>query len=78
MLILSVSIASVLSEDRAQYFQSDLLPVYCQIYTGYSASVLSEIKNYSQCHTSWLSVCCQTDIYVTSLLSEDNSSIFSK
>jgi len=24
-------------------------------YTGYSASVLSEIKNYSQCHTSLLS-----------------------
>jgi len=38
-------------------------------YTGYSASVLSEKKNYSLCLTSFMSVCCQTDIYVTSLLS---------
>ena len=36
-----------------------------------------EIKNYSQCHTSLLSVCCQTDIYVTSLLSVCRQSVVS-
>ena len=69
---------SVLSDPT---LTTSVYPVCCTAitrswqYTGYSASVWSEIKNYSQCHTSFMSVCCQTDIYVTSLLSVCRQSV---
>jgi len=71
---------SVLSDPT---LTTSVYPVCCTAitrrwqYTGNSARVMSEIKNYSQCLTSFMSVCCQTDIYVTSLLSVCRQSVAS-
>ena len=71
---------SVLSDPT---LATSVYPVCCTAitrswqYTDNSASVMSEIKKYSQCLTSFMSVCCQTDIYVTSLLSVCRQSVAS-